>query len=248
MLISELDPKSVRFPDPSQALEQPNGLLAVGGDLSPLRLIEAYRVGIFPWYSEGEPLMWWSPNPRAIITPASLHTSRSLSRTLKKMGYEIRWNTAFDAVVQACAAPRVDSPGTWILPEMQCAYLRLHELKVAHSIEVWRDQHLIGGLYGIALGPFFFGESMFSAATNGSKIAITTLVSTLAPFGLECLDCQMMTNHLETLGAFEEGRIEFTGRLQKALTSQIDQSVSEEDVPKQELIHKSVLNIYLEQA
>ena len=247
-MITELDPIDVGFPDPSQALVQPNGLLAVGGDLSPQRLIEAYTIGIFPWYSEGEPLMWWSPNPRAIITPSSLHISRSLARVLKKNDFKIRWNTNFKRVVQACAAPRVHSPGTWILPEMQYAYLKLHELKVAHSIEVWRDEQLIGGLYGVALGPFFFGESMFSTETNGSKIAITSLVCSLAPFGLECLDCQMMTNHLQTLGAFEEGRNQFTRRLKKTLISKYDRQVKEEQLSQQELIRKSVLNIYLDQA
>jgi leucyl/phenylalanyl-tRNA--protein transferase len=248
MLITALDPNDIGFPDPSEALSQPNGLLAVGGDLSPHRLIEAYRVGIFPWYSDGEPLMWWSPNPRAIITPDSLHTSRSLVRVLKKHDYEVRWNTCFQQVIKACAAPRLQSPGTWILPEMQDAYLKLHEHKVAHSIEIWRDEQLIGGLYGIALGPFFFGESMFSTATNGSKIAIATLVTSLAPFGLECLDCQMMTHHLQTLGAFEEDRNNFTTRLKKALNSQTDLTVSEEQLPEQDLIRKSVLNIYLDQA
>jgi len=194
---------SYEFPPIHLAATEPNGLLAVGGDLSPGRLIQAYSQGIFPWFSKGDPLLWWSPTPRAVITGQSLHVSRSLKKTINTKDYCVAFNTNFAAVIHACAAPRVESPGTWILPEMIQAYLKLHQLGIAHSIEIYQAQELIGGLYGLSLGPFFFGESMFSFKPNASKLAIVHLIEKLKPLGLEFLDCQMMTPHLQSMGAID---------------------------------------------
>ena len=189
------------LPDPETALTEPNGLLAIGGSLSPARLEAAYRSGIFPWYSPGEPILWWSPDPRAILRPEQLHISRSMRRALRRADYGISLDTAFDAVVRECAAPRADQPGTWITREMQAAYSRLHTAGLAHSIEVWRDDVLIGGLYGVSIGRAFFGESMFSRAANGSKIALIWLMRQIEAWGFDFLDCQLPTPHLESLGA-----------------------------------------------
>lgn len=182
-------------------MTDPEGLLAIGATLSPQRLESAYRRGIFPWYSPGEPILWWSPDPRAIIVPARFHVSRSLQRQLRRRDHHVSLDTAFEAVVAACAAPRLDQPGTWITPEMADAYCRLHERGLAHSIEVWRDDRLIGGLYGVSTGRAFFGESMFSHATNGSKIALAWLLCQLDIWQFDFLDCQMPTDHLLSLGA-----------------------------------------------
>ncbi|MBY5268848.1 leucyl/phenylalanyl-tRNA--protein transferase [Spiribacter salinus] len=195
------DDETTPLPDPETALAEPNGLLAIGASLSPQRLEAAYRAGIFPWYSPGEPILWWSPDPRAIIAMGTLHISRSLDRALRRLDYTVTLDHAFDAVVQACAAPRADQPGTWITPDMQAAYSRLHTVGLAHSIEVWRDGALIGGLYGVSLGRAFFGESMFSRATNGSKIAMAWLCAQLRAWEFHFLDCQMPTEHLSSLGA-----------------------------------------------
>ena len=195
------DDETTPLPDPETALADPNGLLAIGGSLSAQRLEAAYRAGIFPWYSPGEPILWWSPDPRAIIPMGEFHVSRSLARALRRLDYTVSLDQAFDAVVQACAAPRADQPGTWITPEMQTAYRCLHRVGLAHSIEVWRDGTLIGGLYGVSLGRAFFGESMFSRATNGSKIAMAWLCAQLRAWDFHFLDCQMPTEHLFRLGA-----------------------------------------------
>ncbi len=195
------DDEQTPLPDPQTALVEPNGLLAIGGSLSPQRLEAAYRAGIFPWFSPGEPLLWWSPDPRAIIRPNSLHISRSLRRTLKRHDFTLSLDQSFDAVVEACAAPRADQPGTWITTEMKAAYSRLHVIGLAHSIEVWRAGELIGGLYGVSIGRAFFGESMFSRATNGSKIAMAGLCAQLRAWEFDFLDCQMPTEHLMRLGA-----------------------------------------------
>ncbi len=188
------------LPDPETALHEPNGLLAIGASLSPQRLEAAYREGIFPWFGPGEPILWWSPDPRAILAPGELHISRSLRRALNRRDYQVTLDTAFDRVVEACAAPRVDQPGTWITPDMQAAYSRLHVLGLAHSIEVWCSGDLIGGLYGVSLGQAFFGESMFSGASNGSKIAMVWLCAQLQAWGFHFLDCQMPTAHLLSMG------------------------------------------------
>lgn len=189
------------FPAADTALEQPDGLLAAGGDLSAPRLIEAYRRGIFPWYSDGEPILWWSPNPRCVFFPEQFHISRSLQRQLKRGDFQVTYDQAFERVVDACAAPRSEENGTWITLEMRSAYLHLHQLGIAHSIEVWRDCSLIGGLYGLAVGRVFYGESMFSAATGGSKIALAHLTDRLHKQGYALLDCQVHNPHLESLGA-----------------------------------------------
>jgi leucyl/phenylalanyl-tRNA--protein transferase len=197
------------FPHPDHALLQPSGLLAAGGDLSTDRLLAAYRHGIFPWYSAGEPILWWSPDPRMVLYPAELRIQRSLAKRLKRQDYEVRVNTAFAQVIHACAAPRKEHGGTWITPEMIDAYIRLHTIGMAHSVETWIDGQLAGGLYGIAIGRAFFGESMFAQAPDASKIALVHLVRRLeaAKFGL--IDCQMNTSHLARFGAREISRRSF---------------------------------------
>lgn len=202
------------FPPLATALSEPNGLLAVGGDLAPERLLAAYRRGIFPWYSPGEPILWWSPDPRMVLFPAEFKVSRSLGRTLRRGGYEVRLDTAFARVIAACAqTPRRGQHGTWIVPEMQAAYRHLHELGLAHSVETWVDGELVGGLYGIALGRMFYGESMFSWRSDASKIAVAHLARYLERLGFGMVDCQMHTAHLASLGAREIPRDDFIAHL-----------------------------------
>jgi len=209
---SWLDPDddSTPFPDVEQALIEPNGLLAVGGTLSITRLLNAYHHGIFPWYSAGQPLLWWSPDPRTVLFPASFKLSRSLRKTLLKSMHQVTLDTAFDAVVAACAAPRSSESGTWITPAMTQAYRALHAAGYAHSVEVWQDNKLVGGLYGVALGRVFFGESMFSAVRDGSKIALAYLAGQLRAWDFAAIDCQLHTAHLQSLGAKEIPRRQFT--------------------------------------
>jgi len=191
-----------------------NGLLAAGGDLSPQRLIAAYRRGIFPWYSDSDPLLWWSPDPRMVLAPDQLKISRSLAKTLRHSHYEVRLDTSFAEVIRACAvAPRAGQNGTWIAPEMQSAYIELHRLGHAHSVETWRDGQLTGGLYGVALGRAFFGESMFSRATDASKIALAHLCAFLRRENFGIIDCQMETSHLSSLGAVPIPRANFIAAL-----------------------------------
>ncbi|BAN35670.1 leucyl/phenylalanyl-tRNA--protein transferase [Sulfuricella denitrificans skB26] len=201
------------FPPLSSALREPNGLLAAGGDLSPQRLIEAYSRGIFPWFNPGEPILWWSPDPRMVLFPGELKVSRSLRKTLKNQTCEIRIDTAFRQVMQACAAPRDGHSGTWISPAMVAAYTELHRQGLAHSVETWMNGKLVGGLYGISLGRMFYGESMFSLATDASKIAFVHLVRQLDSWGYGMIDCQMKTAHLASLGAREIPRAEFSQKL-----------------------------------
>lgn len=201
------------FPSVEKALREPNGLLAAGGDLSPRRLLEAYRKGIFPWFNEGEPILWWSPNPRMVLFPDELKISRSLRKMLKKDHYQIRTDCSFSQVMHACAAPRKEQAGTWIHPEMIAAYTTLHEMGLAHSVETWVDGVLVGGLYGISLGRVFFGESMFSLVPDASKIAFVHLVKQLQYWEFGLIDCQVKTNHLASLGAREISRKEFGQRL-----------------------------------
>ena len=204
------------FPPLELALREPSGLLCAGGDLTPQRLVLAYLNGIFPWYSPGEPILWWSPDPRMVLFPAEFRISRSLSKTLRKGNYRVRLDTRFKAVIRACArTPRKDQPGTWITPEIQAAYCKLHELGYAHSVETWVDETLVGGLYGIAIGKMFYGESMFAHATDASKIAIAHLVRFLEERGFGMIDCQMNTPHLASLGAREIPREEFIDRLRR---------------------------------
>ncbi|HEY5931195.1 MAG TPA: leucyl/phenylalanyl-tRNA--protein transferase [Burkholderiales bacterium] len=205
------------FPPLSRALRDPNGLLAAGADLSPERLKQAYGSGIFPWFSEGQPILWWSPDPRMVLFPAELRVSRSLSKALRKDNFELRCDSAFPEVMQACSEPRAGQDGTWISARMVEAYSVLHRQGVAHSVETWRDGELVGGLYGIALGRVFFGESMFSRATDASKIALVALVRQLGRWNFGMIDCQMNTPHLASLGAREIPRAEFTRRLKELI-------------------------------
>ncbi|WP_018990137.1 leucyl/phenylalanyl-tRNA--protein transferase [Aromatoleum toluclasticum] len=203
-----------RFPPVESALDDPPGLLAVGGDLAPEWLLAAYHQGIFPWYSAGEPILWWSPDPRLVLAPSEMKISRSLGRTLRQHRFEIRFDTAFSEVVAACAAPRGPGGGTWITEEMQAAYRRMHELGYAHSVEAWYEGSLAGGLYGIGLGRAFFGESMFSRRTDASKVALAHLARYLESRDFAVIDCQMTTTHLLSLGAFEIDRAEFRAGLE----------------------------------
>jgi len=202
------------FPPLETALAEPNGLLAAGGDLDPQRILAAYRHGIFPWYSAGEPILWWSPDPRMVLLPDQIKISRSLAKTLRNTDYEVRLDTAFDDVIHACAIkPRDGQPGTWITREMQQAYRMLHRLGYAHSVETWIAGKLAGGLYGIALGQAFYGESMFSHVRDASKIALVHLCAHLKQRGFGIIDCQMETAHLASLGARPIPRRDFAARL-----------------------------------
>lgn len=201
------------FPPLERALREPNGLLAAGADLGVPRLIEAYRAGIFPWFSEGQPVLWWSPDPRMVLFPAELRVPRSLRKRMARRDYEVRSDTAFAAVIRACAAPRPGQEGTWITTGMVAAYRRLHEAGHAHSVETWIDGELAGGLYGVAIGRAFFGESMFTTAPDASKIALVRLVRHLERDGYRMVDCQMRTAHLARFGAREIPRAEFKRKL-----------------------------------
>ncbi|BCK88311.1 leucyl/phenylalanyl-tRNA--protein transferase [Sideroxyarcus emersonii] len=202
------------FPPVTQALRSPNGLLAAGGDLSPMRLLEAYRHGIFPWFNADEPILWWSPDPRMVLFPQHFRISHSLRKKLHKGAYEVRTDTAFEQVMRACAAPRQGAQGTWIHEEMVAAYCELHRMGHAHSVETWMEGELAGGLYGMALGRMFYGESMFSRRTDASKIALAHLCAQLRRWEFGMIDCQMNTPHLASLGAAEIPRKEFIARLQ----------------------------------
>lgn len=201
------------FPDPRLAMRDPNGLLAAGGDLTPERIIAAYHRGIFPWYSEGEPVLWWSPDPRAVLLPDELALSRSLQKTLRKQPFDVRSDTAFRQVMTACAAPRPGQPGTWITQDVLEAYCRLHEMGIAHSVECWANNELLGGLYGISLGKVFFGESMFSHATDASKVALAYLTHQLMRWDYGLIDCQVSSKHLRSLGARDVPRDIFLNML-----------------------------------
>jgi leucyl/phenylalanyl-tRNA--protein transferase len=212
-MIPWLDSDSA-FPPLELALSQPNGLLAAGGDLSPSRLLDAYRHGIFPWYSEGQPILWWSPDPRLVLFPGELKVSRSLARRLKKEDYQVRFDSSFRDVMLACAtAQRPDQDGTWIMPAIVEGYTALNELGYAHSAETWINGELAGGLYGVAIGGVFYGESMFHRTTDASKIAFAYLVRRLQQQGFGLIDCQMHTPHLQRFGAREIPRSEFAARL-----------------------------------
>lgn len=208
------------FPPPTEALTEPNGLLCAGGDLSPQRLLAAYRQGIFPWFGPDEPILWWTPDPRMVVFPDEFTPTRSLARILRHGGFTVRYDSAFAEVIDACASiPRPGQRGTWITPAIRRAYLRLHELGWAHSVEVWSaDAELIGGLYGLAIGRVFYGESMFSRRSNASKIAFAHLVALLRQRGFALIDCQVRTAHLASLGGREISRASF-GELLTRLTA-----------------------------
>jgi leucyl/phenylalanyl-tRNA--protein transferase len=205
-----LDPDApASFPDPRQALTEPNGLLAFGGDLSPTRLLAAYGKGIFPWFSDGEPILWWSPDPRCVLHTQDLRMGRSLRRQLADKHWRLTLDHAFDAVVRGCAAPRRDASGTWIVPAMVDAYNRLYHLGHAHSLEVWEGTQLIGGIYGIALGQLFCGESMFSRRSGASKLALVALARLLHSWDFPLIDTQVANAHTLSLGAVEIPRAQY---------------------------------------
>jgi len=206
--LSPLSPVDA-FPSPDQALVEPNGLLAAGGDLSPERLLAAYSRGIFPWFEEGQPILWWSPDPRAVLWLDALHISRSLRRSIAKRGFTFRVDTAFKRVVAACAEPRRYGGGTWITAEMAEAYGQLHEQGFAHSFETWVGDTLVGGLYGVTVGRLFFGESMFTRATDASKVALAHAAQFLRSKGIDLVDCQVASAHTVTLGAIDMPRKQF---------------------------------------
>lgn len=214
-----LDPRNPHqpFPPAHLAMREPNGLLAIGGDLSLTRLLRAYSQGIFPWYNPDEPILWWCPDPRSVLLPSTLHVSRSLRRAIARGDYAVTLDRAYAAVLDACAGPRRGSRGTWLGDDMRRAYRQLHEHGYGHSVEVWRAGELIGGLYGIALGGVFFGESMFSHADNASKLALYWLCRQLDAWAFELVDCQVSSAHLDSLGATDLPRGEFLRRLALAL-------------------------------
>ncbi|HFC54266.1 MAG TPA: leucyl/phenylalanyl-tRNA--protein transferase [Gammaproteobacteria bacterium] len=211
-LIRDGDPAD-RFPDVALALREPDGLLAVGGDLSPERIVAAYRRGIFPWYSAGQPILWWSPDPRAVLFPGQIRISRSLAKTLRKGSFTVTADREFQRVMELCAAPRRGESGTWITPEMQRSYLQLHDMGIAHSVECWSGGDVVGGLYGLAIGQVFFGESMFTRQRDASKVALVHLVERLRGWGYGLIDCQVVTAHLTSLGAVAIPRSRFISLL-----------------------------------
>ncbi len=214
-MLTWLNRENLDFPPLEKALREPNGLLAAGGDLSPERLVQAYRHGCFPWYQDGQPILWWSPDPRTVLFPEELHVSRSLRKLLRQQRYRVTFDQDFAAVIQACAAPRTYADGTWITDKMQTAYLELHKQGHAHCVEVWDGDSLVGGLYGLAMGRLFFGESMFSRADNASKVGFVTLVEHLQACGFVLIDCQMPTEHLHSFGARAVSRQDFADYLQR---------------------------------
>lgn len=205
------------FPPVDEALTEPDGLLCAGGDLSQARLLEAYRRGVFPWYAEGQPILWWSPDPRAVLFPNEFKVSRSLAKTLRNRGFETTFDLAFGEVIRQCADVRQRPEGTWITSQMTTAYERLHAGGFAHSVETWLDGQLVGGLYGIGLGRIFFGESMFSRERDASKVAFKQLVDRSLALGVDLIDCQVANPHLSSLGARDLPRREFVARIARAI-------------------------------
>jgi leucyl/phenylalanyl-tRNA---protein transferase len=207
------------FPPTEQALDEPNGLLAAGGDLTPRRLLAAYRQGVFPWFAAGQPILWWSPDPRAVLYPVEFRCSRSLAKTLRNRGFIVQVSRAFEDVITACAAPRDPHSGTWITPEMQAAYVELHRRGFAHSIETWLEGRLVGGLYGLRLGGIFFGESMFSRERDASKAALAHLVTVCLRAGIGLIDCQLASRHLASLGSRSIPRSRFLAALREHVST-----------------------------
>lgn len=216
-MLTWLQRDSLEFPTLAKAMREPNGLLAAGGDLSAERLISAYRHGCFPWFQAGQPILWWSPDPRTVLFPDELHISRSLAKLQRQNRYQVSFDQDFHAVIRACADPRTYADDTWITTDMQSAYLELHRRGIAHSVEVRRNGELVGGLYGLAMGRLFFGESMFSRADNASKIGFISLVTKLREWGFVLIDCQMPTQHLHSFGARAISRNQFAEHLQQYL-------------------------------
>lgn len=222
MPLFELSPYSLQFPDPENALCEPNGLLALGGDLSPQRLLAAYQQGIFPWYSPGEAILWWSPDPRAVLWPEQFHISRSMKRFMRKTDYQVTLNYAFEHVIAACASERAE--GTWISQEIMAAYCQLHQLGRAHSVEVWHNRQLVGGVYGISQGALFCGESMFSRADNASKYGLLSFQQHFIRCGGRLIDCQVLNAHTASLGACEISRRQFLQRLSQLQNTAISET------------------------
>jgi leucyl/phenylalanyl-tRNA--protein transferase len=204
-----------QFPSPDTASEE--GLVAVGGEITVKRVLSAYRQGIFPWYSKDQPVLWWSPEPRAMLYPENIKISRSLKKVLRNGNFHVTADLAFEQVIKACAEPRTDGGGTWITDEMMKTYIRLHQLGYGHSIEVWHDETLVGGIYGLALGTAFFGESMFSKESNASKVALVELATYAKYHGIDFIDCQLPTAHLSSMGAVDISRKEYLVKLKHAL-------------------------------
>ena len=213
MPIPYLDPSVINFPNDKSALKEPNGLLAAGGALSTDWLLEAYNKGIFPWYEDGQPILWWAPDPRLTLIPEHFHASKSLRKLVKKQVFKVTFNKCFSEVLEGCKTSTRRHEGTWITNEMAKAYKSLYHCGLAHSVEVWHSGSLVGGLYGIALGKVFFGESMFSEVDNASKVALLYLVLHLKEWGFELIDCQVRSEHLLSLGAKEISRSEFMAKL-----------------------------------
>lgn len=216
-MLTWLQRDTLDFPPLEKAMREPNGLLAGGGDLSADRLIQAYRHGCFPWFQQGQPILWWSPDPRTVLFPDELHVSRSLAKLLRQGRFEVTFDQDFAAVIRACAGPRAYTDETWITGPMQAAYVELHARGFAHSVEVWENGRLVGGLYGLAMGQLFFGESMFSHTGNASKVGFATLVQHLKAWGFVLIDCQMPTQHLQSFGARPISRRTFADYLNKHL-------------------------------
>lgn len=216
-MLTWLQRDSLDFPPLEKAMREPNGLLAAGGDLSAERLIAAYRHGCFPWFCEGQPLLWWSPDPRTVLLPEEFHLSRSLAKLMRQQRLRVTFDQDFTAVIRACAEPRDYADGTWITESMQQAYLQLHRRGIAHSVEVWQGEQLVGGLYGLAMGRLFFGESMFSRIDNASKVGFATLVGKLREWNFALIDCQMPTQHLHSFGARAIPRQQFAAYLREHL-------------------------------
>jgi leucyl/phenylalanyl-tRNA--protein transferase len=229
MAIYRLPEVGIAFPDPFDA--EPDGLLAVGGDLTPHRLVAAYSLGLFPWFHEDSPPLWWTPDPRCILLPEDFHLPRSLARVLRSGLFTITLDTAFSEVINACAEPRGAYDGTWLLPSMIEAYKRLHKLGVAHSVEAWEDGELAGGLYGVSLGSAFFGESMFYRVPNASKAAFAHLVPLLRESGFTLIDCQQVTHNMLRFGAKPVPRAEFMDRLADALQGPLRQGSWTRGIP-----------------
>jgi len=221
MPLFQLSSDNIVFPPAELALDDPNGLLAVGGDLQPARILAAYRCGIFPWFSDGQPILWWSPNPRTVLYPERIHVSRSMRKFMGHCDFNVTCDAAFSRVIDSCAAPRPTQLGTWITNEMRQAYISLHAQGYAHSVEIWDGTDLVGGLYGIAIGAAFFGESMFSLKTNASKLALITLADVLGRHGFDLIDCQMHTEHLASLGAIDVSRGRFLSEMNAATIKNI---------------------------
>lgn len=216
-LIPLLDFDTAEFPPIENALVEPNGLLAAGGDLSVERLLGAYSHGIFPWYEDDQPILWWSPAPRAVLYTETFKPSKSLAKLMRKQPFKITTDTAFERVIRACSAPREYAQGTWITEDMITAYIRLHYQGYAHSFECWDGEDLVGGLYGVSLGTLFFGESMFSTQNNSSKIAFCALVDCCRKLGIPVIDCQVLNSHTQSLGAVEISRDTFKNILRENL-------------------------------